>query len=501
MMDFAVNFPLLTVVVSLMAAVICSVLPWKAARALAVTVISACLCMSFFVLLRGILTGESVTYLMSRWPAPWGNEFRFGILEPLFCTLFGTILLLCLLGGNQAFEEDAQGRLHLYFTMLLLVQASLSALCYTNDIFTGYVFVEICTLSSCGILIIRGSGRSITAATRYMIFSLMGSGLFLLGVILLYDVTGHLLMPQIRESFSVLWSTGEYRMSLRVIVSLIVVGLAIKSGLFPFHFWMADTYAAALPGSAGVLSGIISKGYIILLIKIVFSVFGTETFYASGAQNVLFAFGVLGMVVGSVSAIRQTDIKRMVAFSSAAQIGYIYMGIGISPEAGMLAAMFHILTHALTKPPLFLAAGRLCEASGGSRNLEDLKGAAHRDPAAGFSFTVGALSMVGLPALMGFVSKILFATAGVQAGNKMLPTLIALALSTVLNVVYFLRAVLRIYTSGETADQTRDARRVAWLQGKTYLAVAVIFAAMNVALGLHAQPVINLLARGLRLLG
>ena len=501
MMDFVVNFPLLTVLASMMGAVVCSILPWKWARAVAAALITACLGMSVCVLLYGIRTGESTTYLMGRFPAPWGNEFRFGILEPLFCTLFGTVLLLCLMGGNQSFEEDAEGRRHLYFTMLLLVQASLFALSYTNDIFTGYVFVEICTLSSCGILIARGSGRSITAATRYMIFSLMGSGLFLLGVIMLYDVTGHLLMPNLHEAMSALWQTGEYRMPLRVVISLIVVGLGIKSGLFPFHFWMADTYGSALPGSAGVLSGIISKGYILLLIKIVFNVFGTDVFYASGAQNVLFTFGVLGMIVGSVSAIRQEDIKRMVAFSSAAQIGYIYMGIGLSPEAGMIAALFHMLTHALTKPPLFLSAGQLCEASGGSRQLSDLLGAGHRNRVAGVSFTIGALSMVGVPTLIGFVSKVLFATAGVQAGRKMLPTLIALAISTILNVIYFLRAVIRIYTSGKTADETDAVSSVPWYRQKLFLASAAVFAVLSFALGLYAQPVINLLARGLSLFG
>ena len=501
MMDFVLNFPLFTVVLSLMAAVICSVLPWKAARALAVSVAGVCLAMSVSVLTRGILTGESVTYMMGRFPAPWGNEFRFGILEPLFATLFGAVLLLCLLGGNHAFEKKVEGRRHLYFTMVLLVQASLCALCYTNDIFTGYVFVEICTLSSCGILIIRGSGRSITAATRYMIFSLMGSGLFLLGIILIYDVTGHLLMPNLHQAIHELWGTGDYRMPLKVTISLLVVGLAIKSGLFPFHFWMADTYGAALPGSAGILSGIISKGYIFLLIKIIFNVIGQDVFYASGAQNVLFTFGVLGMVVGSVSAIRQDDINRMVALSSAAQIGYIYMGIGISATAGMTAAVFHILTHALTKPPLFLAASRLSEVSGGSKKFDDLTDAGHRNHVAGFSFTVGALSMVGIPVFMGFVSKVLFASAGVHAGHKMMITLVALAISTVLNVVYFLRTVIRIYTAGETADETDSALVVPWSRQKTYAVVALLFAAANVAIGVHAQPVIDLLSRGLTLLG
>ncbi len=502
MMELIVNFPCFSIIMSLMGAVICSVLPKRGARALCTSLVTLGFLMSAATLFRGIVEDNSVTYMMGHYPAPWGNEIRFGTLEPTFTTLFSLVMLLCLLGGDRVLtQKTREDRRHLYYTMVLLIQAALFALCYTNDIFTGYVFIEICTIASCGILIIRGSGRAITAATRYMIFSLMGSGLFLLGVIMLYDITGHLLMPSIRQAMAELWATGEYRLPMKVTISLMVVGLAIKSGLFPFHFWMADTYGTALPGSAGMLSGIISKGYIVLLIKIIYSVLGTDVFYASGAQNVLFVFGVLGMIVGSVSAIRQADINRMVAFSSAAQIGYIYMGIGISPTAGMTAAAFHIITHALTKPALFLSASALSEVSGGSKKFSDLQGAGHRNRVAGVAFTISALSMIGVPSLIGFVSKLLFATAGVQAGNKLLPTLIALAISTVLNVMYFLRTVIRIYTPAVPAEDGAQPVTVTWNQQLVFSFVALVFMVLSFALGLHSQPVINLLEHGLQLLG
>lgn len=500
MMELIVNFPCFSIIMSLMGAVVCSVLPKRGARALATTLIGCGLVMSIATLVRGIVTDEVVTFMMGHHPAPWGNEIRFGIIEPLFASLFSLVLLLCLLGGNMELEQKtAADRRHLYYTMVMLIQASLYALSYTNDIFTGYVFIEICTIASCGILLIRGSGRAITAATRYMIFSLMGSGLFLLGVVMLYAITGHLLMPSIREAMHILWEHGDYRLPMKVTISLMVVGVAIKTGLFPFHFWMADTYGTALPGSAGILSGIISKGYIVLLIKIIYQVLGTDIFYASGAQNVLFAFGVAGMIAGSVSAIRQDNIRKMVAFSSAAQIGYIYMGIGISPTAGMTAAAFHILTHALTKPALFLSAARLTEASNNSKLFADLQSSGHRNRVAGVAFTFAALSMVGIPSMIGFVSKVLFAEAGVTAGNKMLPTLIALAISTVLNVMYFLRTVIRIYTP--VRDNDSMGRTIRWYEQKTFTVVAVVFVLLNLALGLHSQPVINLLERGLALLG
>ena len=276
--------------------------------------------------------------------------------------------------------------------MVDLVLAALLALLYTNDLFTGYVFIEICTIASCGILMIRQIGRTTLAAVRYMIFSLIGSGLFLIGVVFLYAQTGHLLMPNLKTAVAALWASGQYRTPLLTAICLITLGLCIKSGLFPFHFWMPDTYGYSTPCSAGILSGLVSKGYIFLLIKIIFDVFGTEVFYASGMQTVLYVFGVAGMVFGSISAMRENDIFRMIAYSSAAQIGYIYMGIGLSPELGTAAALFHILTHAITKPALFLSASRLSEASGGRKRFKALQGAAHRNPCAGAAFSPSAVS-------------------------------------------------------------------------------------------------------------
>ena len=124
-------------------------------------------------------------------------------------------------------------------------------------------------------------------------------------------------------------------------------GLAIKSGLFPFHFWMPDTYGRATPASSGILSGVVSKAYILLLIKIVYRAVGIEVFAASGIQSVLLIFGIAGMIVGSVSAIRSKRLTTMVAYSSAAQIGYIYMGLGMGTQAALLAAFLHIFSHAL----------------------------------------------------------------------------------------------------------------------------------------------------------
>lgn len=498
-MEFFSNFPAFSILLSLLCAVITYVLKEKPAKILSCCLIVVCMIFSGCTLYYTWLINDSFIYMMGHFPAPWGNEIRAGILEPLIAFVFDAVLLLCILGGQKHLKLDIEPtKLNLYYVMIALLNAALMALIYTNDIFTAYVFIEICTIASCVLLMIRQIGRTTIAATRYMVFSLLGSGLFLIGIIMLYNVTGHLLMEDIYDQIQMLWANGQYRIPLLVVISLIVAGIAIKSGLFPFHFWMPDTYGYSTPTSAGILSGLVSKAYIFLLIKIIYRVIGIEVFYESGIQNVLFIFGICGMLFGSFSAMRENDINRMTAFSSAAQIGYIYMGIGLDPVNGIVASVFHIIMHAVTKPALFLSASGLIDASGGSRKFSDLQGSAHRNRVAGVAFTVGAISMVGLPGLMGFVSKLLFANAAVavEGSSKTLITLIALAISTLLNTYYFLRTVIRIYTIPEKdKGYKRENKR-----NSLYAFVSICFIFLNLSIGMQSQPIVTLIRKGLELL-
>ena len=496
-MSFAANLPLFCIVGSLVCSVVCSVLSRKAARFLSMTLSATVAVSSALVLGLVLQTGVPITYIMGHFPHPWGNEIRFGILESFFSFVFASVMFLCMLGGKIHLKLDLdEQKGQFYFVNTCLIQASLLVLAYTNDIFTGYVFIEICTLASCGILMIRQIGRTTLASVRYMIFSLIGSGLFLLGVIFLYAITGHLLLPSLHDAVAVLAQTDAYRIPLGSSICLITVGLALKSGLFPFHYWMPDTYGYATPCSSGILSGIVSKGYIFFLLKVIFTGFGPEVFYSSGVQNVLFVFGVCGMIFGSVGAIRENNIFRMLANSSAAQIGYVYLGIGISPEAGIVAALFHILTHAVTKPVLFLSASRLSDAAGGSQRFKDLQGSGYAFPLAGAAFSLGALSMIGIPLTMGFMSKFLLAMAAMQMKKKLVITLLTLAVSTILNTFYFARTIIRLYTPG-----TPLASGAVTKAQPPFAAAAVCFSALNLAAGIFASPLIGLLQQGLEFFG
>ena len=502
-MDFIQNFPFFSILLSLGSGVLTSIMDRRMARLwntfilVVITVLSAVL----FVYMLG--TGEPYTFMMGHFPAPWGNEIRAGVLEAGMALFFCLVMLFSLKGGQEHIDAEIEDtKVNLYYIMINLLLSSLLALIYTNDLFTAYVFVEINTISACGLIMITQSGRTIEAATRYMIMASLGSGLLLMGLCILYDITGHLLMSNIKDS---IYAQGTYSVPLIASIGMVVVGLAIKSALYPFHTWLPDAYGYSTASSAAILSSLVSKGYIFLLIKIFFRVVGFDIIVDSRIVNVLFVFGLCGMIMGSVNAILENDIRRMIAFSSVAQIGYIYMGLGLGTTFGMVASIFHILSHASTKSLLFIAGVGLTDASGGSKKFEDLTGSGYRNPAAGIAFTIGACSMVGIPLFSGFISKVLFAEAAVQNSlAKMLPTLICLAISTVLNAIYFMKTVIRLYTpvSRKTKKtQAGEAAMISLKEHPLYNAALLCMVILNVILGCCSQPIVDWITDGLAMFG
>ncbi len=499
-MAFVQNVPFFSIMLSMFSGIVSSVLSEKAAKRLNTAVILIIGAASMRLLIWLLMTGGSYTFMMGHFPAPWGNEIRAGALEAGMALFFCIIMLLSLLGGRKKLFDEVEITKHnIYYILTDLLLSSLLALVYTNDLFTAYVFVEINTIAACGLIMIRQTGRTIEAAVRYMIMSLLGSGLLLMGICMLYDLTGHLLMSNIKESVAAIMAAGTYQIPLTITIGLMTVGLAIKSALFPFHAWLPDAYGYSTVSSAAMLSSLVSKGYIFLLIKIFYRVVGFEIICASKIPNVLFLFGLCGMIFGSISAIWEKDIRRMIAFSSVAQIGYIYMGFGLGTTEGMAASIFHILAHAATKSLLFISAIGLTDVSAGSRSFFDLTGSAYRNKAAGAGFTVGALSMVGIPLFSGFVSKLLFAEAAVRhPTHKMMPTLIVLAVSTILNAIYFLKTVVRIYVPEKKETEAEKGYfQITVVRQKLYTLSIILFIIINLVLGMMSEPILDIIYTGL----
>ncbi|MBR1457406.1 MAG: sodium:proton antiporter [Oscillospiraceae bacterium] len=504
---FYENYPFFCVFISLLCGILTTLIhDGKKARALTLAMLAVCAVLNGVVCFSTAARGVSFTYSMGAFPAPWGNELRSGPVEALLATVFCLVMGFSLLGGEADLKEDIlPEKQNLYYIMMDLLAASLFALCFTNDMFTGYVFIEINTIAACSIVMAKDSGQTIVATIRYLMMSLVGSGVFLFGVSMLYTITGHLLMPSLFPAVTRLFRTGAYQYPLAVLAGMMCVGLAVKSALFPFHTWLPTAHGSATTASSAVLSGVVLKGYIILLIKVMCRVFTPEEIGSLGVGSVLLVLGACAMIYGSIWAVREPHAKRMIAYSSVAQVGYIYLGLGLCTTAGMAAAIFQIIAHAFTKPLLFVSTGGLIDASGHQKKLYYLRGAGRRCPMAGVGFTVGGLSMVGLPLLAGFVTKLVLGRAALAEGIpswQMILSLTAIAISSLLNAWYYLPAILQIWKGGEApAGPGGEAYVHGPYEACLSFRIAVVcMSVVVVLLGCFAQPLMELITRGVALL-
>ena len=419
-LPFVRNLPYLCIFLCMIAAILLSLGP-RAKRAYGATLLvcAVCAAASLVFLVHITRSGEGFAFPMGKFPAPFGNEIRGGPLQGLFATVFSLVMCLCLLGGKAELSEDVgEKKLGLAGVMLCMVLASLLVLAYTNDIFTAYVFIEIGTIAACALVMLKDTGPTLAATVRYLFLSLLGSGMFLFGLVLLYAVTGHLLMPQLREAVASLMGDASQRPLLALSLALMTAGLGVKSAMFPFHRWLPDAHSSATTAASAVLSGLVVKGYAVLLILLYVRVFTLDAVRSLHISDAVFVLGFAGMVLGSVRALGETHIKRMLAWSTVAQVGYIFMGIGLGTAEGVAAACFQILIHAFAKPLLFVSAGRLSCAAGHEKQLSALRGSAWRAPLAGLGFGVGALSMVGIPLFGGFAAKAGLALGALDGGFK-----------------------------------------------------------------------------------
>ena len=504
MRPFVENFPFFSIFLAILAGIVTATIRrGRVTYWITIGVCTAAAVLNGFVLVYTYMGNLSFTYTMGRFLAPYGNAIQCGPLQAMLTTVFSLVMATSLAGGRRdLFQDILPEKQRLYFVMVNMLEASLLALTYTNDVFTGYVFIEISTIAACALVMAKDNGPNLIATIRYLFMSLVGSGLFLIGLTVLNSITGYLLMPSLAEAVTELRLSGSYPIPLTVAVGLVVAGLGVKSAMFPFHLWLPDAHGGATTASSAILSGLVLKGYIVLLLVMILRVFSMELMVEMGIADVMLAFGLLGMIVGSLAAMRENHIKRMLAYSSVAQIGYIFMGVGLGSVEGLIASCFHILVHACCKPLLFLCAGRLSAVSGHHKSLRNLRGSAFRDVGAGLGFTVGALSMIGIPLFGGFVSKLYFANAAVPTGMTAM-ILLTIALSTVLNALYYVPALLAIWVKPPAEDEAvilADVRAEELAPDRSFTAAAILPTLGIFALGILYHPITDLIEAGVYLI-
>lgn len=365
--------------------------------------------------LRRVLAGGVIRYHVGGWDPPWGIELVLDHLSAFAAVAVSGVGALALLYAGPSALRDVRGREAPFFGLALLLLASLMGMIVTGDLFNLFVFLEVASISSYA-LVAMGSGRAPLAAFRYIILGTVGASLYLLGVGHLYLMTGTLNMADLAQRLPELASSRV----LVVAVGFLVVGLGIKMGLFPLHGWLPDAYTYAPPAVTALIAPIATKAAAYALARILFSVLGApQGLIQAPLMPVLAWAGGVAIVAGGVLAIRQNDLRRLLAYSSVSQMGYIALGIGIANRPALIGAYLHILNHAMMKGCLFFAAGAAAARLGGSA-LADLRLMHRRMPLTTASMVVAALSMIGVPPAGGFFSKWYLLEGAIEGGHPVL---------------------------------------------------------------------------------
>jgi multicomponent Na+:H+ antiporter subunit D len=392
--------------------------------------------------LRLATTDGPLRYTFGGWPAPWGIEY---LLDPLAGGIAVLVLVFALLACVYAgpYVADLRPRTSgVFHAVYLLLAAGLAGMAVTADVFNLYVFLEISSLSAYA-LVALGGDRSLVASFRYLLIGTVAGSLYLLGVGYLYGLTGTLNMADLAARLPAL---GESP-GVTVAVVLMVVGLAIKMGLFPLHGWLPDVYSHAPAPVTAFIAGVMTKVSAYVLIRLLLFVLPPGGI-AADALTVLGWVATIAIVAGSVMALAQTDVRRMLAYSSVGQMGYIVLGVAIGSPIALAGALLHMLNHAVMKACLFLVAGGVYFETG-ARDVDGYAGVARRLPLTMGAFVLAAGSMVGLPPTGGFFSKYYLLLGALEAGRW--AGVAALVASSLLGAVYLFRVIERAYLGGPAA--------------------------------------------------
>ncbi len=435
------NLPLLVPLTFLILALLIPLIGVRvpgAAYPLALAAVLASIPMAGFGLFR-VIEGGPVTYTLGGWEAPVGIEL---VLDPLasFLTLVVTVVsCLVLIHARHVASVEHPDKRVPYYSLVLLLLAGFCGILSTGDLFNLYVFLEISSLAGYGLVAI-GDKRSPVAAYRYLILGSVGTGFYLLGIGFIYVMSGSLNMADLARILPHILDQPPVLSGL----ILMVTGIGLKMALFPLHFWLPDAYSSASSATSALLAPLGTKVGAYILIRVLFFVFDpAEVEQRVPIASVIAWLSAAGVLYGSLMALAQQELKRMLAYSSVAQIGYIGLGLGMANPLGFTGAVLHILNHAFMKAALFLVAGNL-RVKVGHSNIADMDQRLSRQmPWSMAALVVAALSMIGLPPTAGFFSKWYLVLGGIQGSDWVFVAVILLG--GLLNAIYFFRVVERVY--------------------------------------------------------
>ena len=454
------QFPVLIVTVGVFSAYTILLAGWvnkKSSFYLSFATISVQLVLAIFIL-RHVLTVGVIHYWLGGWRPPWGIEYVVDALNGYVLVILLFLSLMCVLYSKRSILHKIEERkVVTFYTIFMLMVSGLSGVVVTGDVFNMYVLFEVASLTSYALIAVAG-GKALKASFNYLVLGSVGICFYLLGVGFLYSVTGSLNMYDIAILLPPLYHN---RIVLTAFV-FILVGLGIKMALFPLHTWLPDAHSYAPAEISAMLSGIIIEVGTYAFLRISFSVFTVEFLKQVPIFEVISWLAAVAMIYGSILAIAQYNLKRMLAYSSVANMGYIMLGVGLSTSTslGLTPALMHILNHALMKACMFMVAGAFIYKFD-LWEMTDFRGLGRKMPYTSLAFILASLSMIGLPPSVGFVTKVYLALACLEAGQ--FPFIAVIFFSTLLMVFYFWRVIEFMYIRvGDEEERAVEKEEAPW---------------------------------------
>ena len=432
------HLPALQVVIPLISAPLCALLPAGRTVWLAAMTASWLAFLIAALLLNQVLAHGPISYLMGSWPVPWGIEYRVDALNAYMLLIVAGIGAIVMTFGRVIVENRIRlpvNKQPWFYTAYLLCLTGLLGITITGDAFNVFVFLEISSLSSYVLISIGRDRRALTAAYQYLIMGTIGATFILIGIGLLYVMTGTLNMGDLAARIPAVADTR----TVRAAFAFLTIGVSLKLALFPLHLWLPNAYAYAPSVVTAFLAATATKVAVYVLLRFFFTIFGAKfSFEAMQLDKVLLPLALVGIFSASLVAIFQTNVKRMLAYSSVAQIGYMILGISLVSVTGLTAGISHLFNHALMKGALFMALGCVSFRVGAAE-LDRMAGVGRAMPWTMGAFVIGGLSLIGVPLTAGFVSKWYLIVGALEKGWW--PVAVLVLVTSLLAVIYIWRVV------------------------------------------------------------
>ncbi len=430
------HLPILLVIVPLITAPLIVLLRRPFLSWLVAMVASVVTLLIAIPLLQQAVEQGVISYAIGTWPAPLGIEYRVDPANAFVALLVALMAVFVMPYCRTGIAAEVRAEEHyLFYALMMLCLAGLLGILLTGDAFNLFVFLEISSLATYVLIAMGRDRRALVASYQYLLMGTIGATLYVIGIGLLYLQTGTLNLADLAQRLP---EMGDVRATLAAL-AFITVGISLKIALFPLHLWLPNAYAYSPSAVSAFLAATATKVSIYVLMRYFFTIFGeTVVFEARHTGTLLLVFSLAAMFIPAIVAIFQKDVKRLLAYSSVSQIGYITLGVSLSSVGGLTAAIAHLFNHALTKGGMFLVLGGVVLRYGGA-SLERMAGLGRTMPVASFAFVIGGLSLIGIPGTAGFISKWYLVTAAMEEGLWWLAG--AVMLSSLLAVIYVWRFV------------------------------------------------------------